>query len=447
MKSFESIWLAMGIVLTTATQLRLSSLPLGPGEMILFLWIIFVIIRLLVLGSFSRTHILQVTLCFWLIAFTSMTFGLLIAELMGVKASDFQYDYSAFILAFLFSSSCTISENFSKNIQKIILYSLSFSMVCLFIIFCFPSLTPFLESWYGGIRFAGWAKNPNQLALLLCMIPFLALYLFNKSSSFFKKIFYATLSIMCVIIGLSTGSDALMLAWAIGFTIITLFVTVQVTTNIFVIKNLTTYLRLVYKLIIGLIILLLAVIVLKIGYDTLYLASADVYDKGGQGSERVTLWTNGIAALSHSPLFGLGPGSHSGENGPFLDFEAHNTFIDWGASSGIIGLIAYIALLGWVAWTAWHKGFVVLFAAVISLAGFSCFHYVLRHPIFWFYLLAIANLSKQSSKTSTALAEFKIQNMSCGHASPKGGAAQTRKRRVPDSVPYAYPGRARGGTP
>jgi len=406
MKNLEIIWIATAIVLTNATQLRLSSLPVGPGEVMLFVWILFVIIRLGILKYHLLTPIFQVNFCFWIVAFTSLILGFVIAELMDVTSPSFPHDLFSFIFALLFSTSCSISEVFSKKPQRIISYVISGTILLLFIIFCFPSLLPFFAPWYGGIRFTGWSKNPNQLALLLSMIPFTALHLLNTSRSFVTKTWYFWLIVFCFVIGSATQSDALIISWAVGFGIIVFLVIFGALQNVLVSQNFTYLLKRVYQQIIGLILILISIISIKFVYQNIYLASADVYDKGGQGSDRVTLWANGIAALAHSPLFGLGPGSHSGENGPFLDFEAHNTFIDWGASSGIVGLTAYITLLAWVAWSAWRKGFVVLFAAVISLAAFSSFHYVLRHPIFWFYLLAIATLSTQSSKTTYASAHL-----------------------------------------
>jgi O-antigen ligase len=135
---------------------------------------------------------------------------------------------------------------------------------------------------------------------------------------------------------------------------------------------------------------------LLVSYGRITTTSTEVYNQGNQGSDRITLWQHGIAAISSSPVFGLGPGAHSGDKAPFLDFESHNTFIDWGGSTGMVGLAAYLSLLGWIAGRAWRNGFVVLVGAVISLATFSSFHYVLRHVIFWFYLLSIAHLSDHS---------------------------------------------------
>jgi O-antigen ligase len=146
----------------------------------------------------------------------------------------------------------------------------------------------------------------------------------------------------------------------------------------------------------------LLLIILFLGYvvyEQVYAVLSNTYNYGSQGSDRLTLWKNGIAALSHSPLFGLGPGAHSGYTRPFLDTEAHNTFIDWAASYGIIGLICYLTLLGWIGWKTWKNGSSALVAALISLVGYSVFVYTARHIVFWFSLLAIVGLSTPSLKS------------------------------------------------
>jgi hypothetical protein len=45
MKRFVAGWAALAVILTSATQLRSAAVPLGPGEVLLAIWLLFVDIR------------------------------------------------------------------------------------------------------------------------------------------------------------------------------------------------------------------------------------------------------------------------------------------------------------------------------------------------------------------------------------------------------------------
>jgi O-antigen ligase len=76
--------------------------------------------------------------------------------------------------------------------------------------------------------------------------------------------------------------------------------------------------------------------------------------------------------------------------GPFLGYEVHNTFLDWATATGVLGVMAYVALLAWAVARAWRGGRPELVLMMCALAVFSFFHFVLRHPSFWFPLVITA---------------------------------------------------------
>jgi O-antigen ligase len=129
-------------------------------------------------------------------------------------------------------------------------------------------------------------------------------------------------------------------------------------------------------------------------YRALEEGAAGIYAESGQGDLRLMLWQHGLQALGASPLVGLGPGSHSGYTGPFQDFEAHNTYIDWASSTGLAGLVAFALLLVWTARRT--GGDARLLAALLALLVVSVFGFYMRHPTFWFYLAAIALANPRS---------------------------------------------------
>lgn len=179
MNTLESIWIAIAIALTNATQVRMASFPLGIGEVMILIWLLFLLKRIIICQYHFMTSLVKVNFWFWLLTFSFLNLGLLIADAMGLKASKIDHDCLAFLFIAITSIGFSLSETFYHETKKIIFYFLSFTLVFLFIIFCFPSVTPFLDSWYGGVRFTGWAENPNQLALLLSAIPFLILHILS----------------------------------------------------------------------------------------------------------------------------------------------------------------------------------------------------------------------------------------------------------------------------
>lgn len=394
MKTWEIIWVAVGIVLTTATQLRRSSLPLGPGEVMLAIWILFVGIEIALVRHHSITSVTRVFFCFWIASFTSLALGLLSAESLGLTSLSVFHDTFAFAFVFSFSMAFLIRVSSNQYLTKILSLYTSFAIVSLSILFIFPRLIPFLNTWYGGARFTAWSKDPNQLALLLSTMPFFSLYFLQLSKNKYEKFGRFLLIIMSFILGAATQSDSLRIWWIIA-SLITIFLMLYRWLSERAIIFLSPYKIFVIKQILILGLVLNLVLLGCMVYEKVYTVLNHVYSYGSQGSARLTLWANGIAALSHSPIFGLGPGAHSGYTKPFLAVEAHNTFIDWTVSYGIVGLICYISLLGWVGWKVWKNGSVALFAAFISLVGYSVFLYTLRHIIFWFCLLTLASLSTQ----------------------------------------------------
>jgi O-antigen ligase len=117
-----------------------------------------------------------------------------------------------------------------------------------------------------------------------------------------------------------------------------------------------------------------------------------IYSTAGQGETRFTLWRNGLAAIESSPLFGLGPGAHSGYGGPHEGLEVHNTVLDWLGNTGFVGLSLFLAVLGWTAVRVLRRGSLLALGALVSLLSISAFHHVMRHPIFWLSLIVTANL-------------------------------------------------------
>lgn len=395
MKNFEIIWLALGIILTTATQFRIPSIPIGAGEIMVFSWIVLVFVRVFISKFHLVTSSVKVMTIFWIFSFAALNLGALSSLLLGIPISfQFYHDTFAFLFAFIFSIAFLITVKRQRDLQKILLIAISFAIICLLIILVLPS-NSFVIAWQDDARFLGWSQDPNQLAILLVPMPFVCLYLRNHSSSKLESIWCILLIVGALIFGIATASDGLRVCWSIALPLMILLMSYRQIIATLHAKIQKMRLTLVKNNILIFLIFIVGLLIAG-SYQEINNIMSNVYNYRSQGDVRVTLWLNGIAAVLYSPLFGLGPGPHSGYEAPLLEFEAHNTFIDWAGSTGIVGLIAYLALLAWIYWNAWKSGLSSLTTALITLIGYSCFIYTIRHIVFWFYLLIIISSSTNS---------------------------------------------------
>ena len=116
--------------------------------------------------------------------------------------------------------------------------------------------------------------------------------------------------------------------------------------------------------------------------------SENLYYKDDQGGTRLMLWSEALSKGLDSKLIGLGPGPHlvgkSYKRPPPDKFESHNTTLELFTQGGFIASLAFLGLVGWAAFQTCRAGISSLAAMSCGLFVFSMFHFVLRHPIFWF---------------------------------------------------------------
>lgn len=390
LQRISTIWFSAGVVLTTATTFRSSGAPIGPGEVLLAGWACAHCLAFILTGRVCRPPIARALLWFWAISGLSLLVGTLSGIAIGVGPSvGFYHDIVAFLFVALVALVFASAPALQQRAATAALLIMSFTIVPLLGMLVtghgFPG---------GTARFHGWAENPNQTALAVVMVPFYAIFQMRRSVRLIPRIYYAFLAFATVVIGIATGSDALTVAWALGLLLALLnswYEAVRRPT-----RNLLRLAAL--RVLPPLLGLFLLVAIWHVLSGPVYETVIALYNYGGQGSVRVLLALQGIRAMRASPVFGLGPGGHSGYSAPFRGSEAHNTFVDWGASAGLVGVTLYLALVGWLVLRAWKRGDRVLAVGLISMLAFSSLHYVLRHPIFWFYLVAIAEGGREKEE-------------------------------------------------
>lgn len=392
MTRLESFFLASGLVLTTATQLRISGLPIGPGEVLCLIWLLLQVPALIrERGSLWADTAIRGFVLFWGVMFFAMVAG----TIKGWSHPVWDAQRSAHdALAYGFASLVSIAalSRFrghtaaAKHLLFLVLLIALSLNTGLWLVAKSQLGTMSAALMYMQTRFQGLANNPNQLAMLMVSLPFIGWFFIENSVTKLAKLLSVLSMGVAVFVGLQTGSDALKVSLLFGIGVLVL-----------VIAHSTWYRKEGWKwrvaalgIVLGAYVLsgLLYAIENSDGSAQNIAANADglaqniAADKG----VRFALWAHAIQVGMAAPVFGLGPGAWSGIMAPFEGMEAHNSFLDLVMSAGIVGLIAYLGMLYWLSLHFLTNRCHALLAILVVMILYSIFHYVLRHPFFWVIL-------------------------------------------------------------
>ncbi|KAB7729174.1 hypothetical protein F5984_16150 [Rudanella paleaurantiibacter] len=379
---------AWAIVGCGASRWRLMGV--GPGEVLL--GIASVIALLSMPEQSSTTPMSRVWRWFVCLSLLCLFTGTLWALALGVwLPGSFWHD--AIALLFCFGSLCCLMPHLTDPdgqrylVRQLLRAGVAFAFANGLVYILFGWVLGETSPWIG--RLNGVSSNPNQVALYVCALPFWLMHAASAHSRLFSCIGLAA----CLAVGWLSGSEALRLAWAVGFGLAG-FWSVRAWA-----QRRPAYERPYLLALITLVGLWLIGGVLAFCWTY----AADIYAIGGQGDLRLLRWQHGLTAVSYSPLFGLGPGAFSGNGGAFEGQEAHNLYIDWMASGGVLAGLLLLAFQYHVARGLIRSGHYVLLAGLVALLIFGGFHYVARHPVFWLsqlLMLGYATLLKSSSSTN-----------------------------------------------
>jgi hypothetical protein len=380
--------------LSTATQLRLYGLPIGISEMILVTWILFVSFLLLRGVRFTADRAFVPVAGYWLVSLTLLGLGMVVAVYKReANLSAAAHDGLAF--AYVGVLACLLNLRFYEREAREYHWHLARATFmlhswCVGLLFAVGSLIATfgpITFWYAGIRFRGWAENPNQMALAMIGMPFLGWYLFKRSSGRVRKAGYLLGIGICGVVGLATKSDALQVGWAAALAVTGALLWYRIT-----VRGRSRWLH-VSHVIIPALVVIVGVFYGDAVFTYFTNIAEGIYAEGDQGVTRFALWLNGLAAIAQSPLVGFGPGAFSGLSGPLQGIEAHNSLIDWGMSTGAVGMLLHIALWGWCLWLAAQSRSGALIGMAVAVMTYSLFGYMLRHPDYWLMLILLLNLA------------------------------------------------------
>jgi hypothetical protein len=386
--------LALGILLAPATQLRLGDTPLGPGELCLAVWLSVSICRQVTQpGLFWNAALTRLGI-FWLI--------LIIAECIGVVVgftTELFFDTPSIIhdiiaYGLMIAVGCVMAVELASEprrrrvtwmIVSVGASSLTLQMAGANGWIGLP-IDSMVDPWFFD-RLRGWSKDPNQLGFCAASLTLLSIHAAEtavKRTAILAAIVCAGIAFS---VGLLTKSDSYIVCiLAAGSVVVA-------------VKSLA-WLRTLES---GLTLRAASVCIALLAFPMLVVAavpfapaalehteaySTEVYNEDNQGDARLDLWREALAKGLDAGMLGLGPGPHltskAYKRPPPDKFEAHNTPLDLFTQGGLLAVLALAYLYGSTLLMTFRAKLPALMALAFAFVVFSMFHFVVRHPIFWF---------------------------------------------------------------
>jgi len=390
--------LALGVALSSATQLRIPGLPLGFGDLCIALWIIICLFDVLAGRAMPQVAALLRLIAFWLLFAFALSVGALIGFMTEhqVWLELTMHDTIAYFLMATLSCLAVATIDAPGRLRRMAWFLMLFAGagIAVQIAAGWNIITiPLIDPWYWD-RFRGWSENPNQLAINCCILTLIAVHLAATSSGYWR-----ILGLLAVIAPLVAGR----LSKSDTFISVTIFSCVLLFAlhlrHLLTTAAYRSKLRYAF-LVVGLIFLVPILVSLlpfaKAGAnDAESFALSLAKDKGGEASERtldlrLRLWEEAASLGVSSGGFGLGPGPHLSPpphaRPTKQPFEAHNTPLDIFLQSGVIGLTALVGFILTTAFLLYQTQQNSLLTLIIAISIFSSAHLIIRHPIVWFAL-------------------------------------------------------------
>lgn len=397
-----NIIVSLAIITSTFTQLRFSGLPVGVSDIFMMLYIGIALVSVRFIGmdngkkdvNYQLKEAVLPLLLFLLLFYILLVIGTLYAAVMMVDVGLSPYhNLVAFFYLLLIFLALYVSADIDINLVFIyISYGLAFLVSFLLIISFFSRDIAGINLYYLWTdRLMLFTRSPNHLADFIAPLPFILLFLIKYNKDIMQnKLFIIiglTLVLFLIIAGLKSSSKATISGWFLAFIYLTYF---YITTS--------KYKHYIYFISFA-VIFFGFVIYSQYLHDLVYIWTYKTMQNSSNVSLnhailydihiRVGLLGNAMELANLSPFFGFGAGASSGITDVMQGREAHNNFADIAMMSGYIGLFLYLSLLFFIASRIALSGQPLLMAAFIVINVTTLFHFQLRQPIFWFYLLFV----------------------------------------------------------
>jgi hypothetical protein len=421
--------LVLGILLSTASQLRPAGAPIGPGEVCLVIWIVLMLGRETIWSGLQFTPALSRLVIFWLPFAVAQSVGTLAGFAIGDvhDSSLFMHSVMAYPLLAIISLLSDVGPDAGSRLHRAarLLLTLGSATLALEVAQAWGLVSMgSIDPWYWD-RLRGYAGNPNQLAFLCAVLGLLSLHLADVAASAPARIAAIGAAVLPICVGRFTKGDTFGLILVAA---VPIFIAFKLR-NWLLSQHPRLTVRSASAWIAILALPLLLASAAPFGYSVAVEAQALAKDmaKGDeQDTEKTTqmrlqAWRQAIDRRLESGMLGLGPGPHhptpagfrEGRQDPsdepkYLEhpeangtpnFEAHHTLLDIFTQGGLMAVLSLVWLVAATFLLTYRTRLEGLTTLLCGLTIFSIFHLIVRHPIFWF-VIAMCLVAAESRKAS-----------------------------------------------
>jgi hypothetical protein len=260
-----------------------------------------------------------------------------------------------------------------------------------------------VDPWFYD-RLRGWSNDPNQLGLVAALLTLISVHLAGSAIGKAKTVAAAACAMVAFSVGVLSKSDSFTVGILAAGAV---FLVVQCSVWLATFKQgVTLRATLASLALFGLPVVAVGALPLApVAIDRLQAKSDALYNEDNQGDLRFALWAEAYAKGMSAGMLGLGPGPHltktkSWKLPPPAKFEAHNTPLDLFVQGGLLAVLNLTLLYASLLLATTRAKLPALAALSCAFIVFSMFHFIIRHPIFWFGVvlcfLEAASVSKLS---------------------------------------------------
>jgi len=413
LSGLELLWgalLSLGMLLSLETQLRWGASPVGPGELLISLWLLpGILILLCRMTGEAAPGFREVTL-FWAIFAVALSGGAVEMMATGtvVDSSLVIHDIIAYSLLVVLTSVLLALPGAAQRLRRVQRSTVVLGTIVALLqtanAWGFFTLTG-VDPWYWE-RLRGWSDNPNVFGLFCLLVGFCAIALGENEVYRGRKI----LTLACAAATLSLGWLSMSSTYyGVVIGAFALFALLKAARAIARAER-----RGVPAITLALAALASIVFVSCLFSPAIYSraiglsAAPKLIERKGEEDEaavRMYLWSKAIERGLDSQMLGLGPGphldipsslttSHRTANEPINlhhptdgfapNYETHNTLLELFVQGGLLAVGSFLWINVVALWRALKAGKDGLVALLFAAAVFGSFHVNVRHPMVWF---------------------------------------------------------------
>ena len=423
--------LALGLLLSPSSQLRLSGSSIGPGEVCLMIWLVITLGREVARLDPPLTSALSRLLIFWGLFAVALSVGSITAFALEDSHDPVWFLHDAVAYPLLAAVSClSVVEPGAWHRLRRIAWLLaaggSGSLALQLADAWGLAGGGHSDPWYWD-RFRGWSENPEQLALLCLVLGLLALHLAETAAGPRQRIAAVACAILPIYVGRLTKTDAFT---ACLLTAGPIFVALKLGTWLLLTERSMTFRSATaWITVLGLPLVLASAIPLapSITAQTTVLAKSMSKDNGKTTEQelelRLQLWSEAWSRGVESGMLGLGPGPHLWIPASIVtartsekhlpehilhptvngtpNYEAHNTVLDLFTQGGLLASLTFLWFVATALINIYKARLAGLTTLLCGLLLFGMTVLIIRYPIFWF---AIALSLVEGVRTGRAAA-------------------------------------------